>query len=296
MKRNYDVLSDNTEAFETEAISYEGKPIDYREYKKIVRNLQISFEQIFSELKENIDAFENGIQEKNENDVYLFTVNNKQTIENLEQIYKKGLTTLNLMKSSFVDINNYTNNNNNNNFSNNSTVHNHGNNYNTYSIEITRYWGIFENFKIQLQNVKSNFDKTYLSSIVGNKGRNYETNFNNNNTHDISVSTQQNDIKGGNNIMNKPSNDINYVFKERNALEFSLNELDNIITEGEQTTAKLKKQNYNIMQQLKKIDIINQYVPQIQKILKNIKYHNLKKTLILGMVIALCIFFFFLFT
>lgn len=280
MKKSYDILTDRPQITETEAETeiniYEGQNVNYREYKKAIRNLQIHFEHSFSELKENIDTFENGIQQKQDHDIYMFTINNKQKLDDLENIYENGVNTLNLMKSYFGKAHN-----------------------STYVAEITRYCGIFEKFKIQLQNIKNTFDKTYLSYIVGYKGRSYrtkeESTLNNCNVDGINGNTHQHTV-GASVGSNKPNNNINYVFKERNALEFSLNELDNMITQGEKTTAKLKNQNFNIMQQIKKVTLIDQYMPQIQKVLKKIKYYNVKKSIILAAVITLCIFFFFLFT
>ncbi|CRG94888.1 conserved Plasmodium protein, unknown function [Plasmodium gallinaceum] len=138
----------------------------------------------------------------------------------------------------------------------------------TYSIEIDRYLSIFDKFKIQLQSIKNTFDKIYLNCNIYIK-------------------------KENNKFIN--NNEINHVFKERNALEYSLKELDNIISIGENTNFKLKNQNYHIMQHIKKINQLNSYLPQIQKILKKIKYYNLKRIIILSVTISLCIFFFFIF-
>ncbi|KAI4836605.1 hypothetical protein MKS88_004404 [Plasmodium brasilianum] len=147
----------------------------------------------------------------------------------------------------------------------------------TYAIEIARYLSIFDKFKIQLQNVKNTYDKICLHNSNSNKNSN-------------------------NNIYKKKefssrftnNNDIDQVFKERYALEYSISELGNIISVGQETNVKLKMQNYNVMHQLKKINFINNYLPQIQRILKNIKNYNMKKTIILSVIIALCIFVFFM--
>ncbi|CRH01233.1 conserved Plasmodium protein, unknown function [Plasmodium relictum] len=237
MRKNYSVLDDN------EKLNDYDDNVSYREYKKNIRNLQINFEKILSELKESINLYEINTKKRNENDIYEFISNNKKKIEELENLHKNGIQNLDIMR-------NY--------FSKNST----------YSLEIARYLSIFDKFKIQLQSIKNTFDKIHLNCNIYIK-------------------------KESNKFVN--NNEINQVFKERSALEFSLNELDNMISIGEHTKNKLKSQNYNIIQHIKKINQLNSYLPQIQKILKKIKYYNLKRIIILSVTISLCIFFFFIF-
>lgn len=223
---------------------------NYREYKKHIRNLHLSFEQKFSELKDRIQFFENNTQRKNENEIHFFISSTKKNIEEMEMIHKNGLEILDMMKQHFS----YSD---------------------TYSLEIIRYFSIFDKFKIQLQNMKNTFDRicANYSSYGG-------------------INKRENLNKKG---LNQQSNDMNHVIKEREALENSINELNHMISQGESTHLKLKKQNYNILEHIKKMEQLQSYLPQINKVLKKIKYYNLKKTLILTFVIAICIFIFFIF-
>ncbi|EUD69228.1 hypothetical protein C922_00091 [Plasmodium inui San Antonio 1] len=130
MKKKYSVLGD-----EDNTSDY-NKGLRYREYKKSIRNIQINFEQFLSELKENINSYENDRLKKSAHPECPpdFFSNNKKKINELETLYQSGIQTLDIMK-------------------------NHFNQNKTYILEISRYLSIFDKFKIQLQSLKNIFDK-----------------------------------------------------------------------------------------------------------------------------------------
>ncbi|GAW82394.1 hypothetical protein, conserved [Plasmodium gonderi] len=240
MKKNYSVLKDEDQVNDC------NEGIRYREYKKNIRNIQINSERILSELKENLVYYENDMQRKNvhADSMSEFFSNNKKRISELENLYKNGIQNLDIMKNYFS--------------------HNK-----TYDIEISRFFSIFDKFRIQLQNLKNIFDKICL--------------------HNSSHFYQQRESPS---VLIK-NNEINNVIKERSALQHSITELDNMIYIGRETNWRLKLQNYNITQQMKKIKLLNDQLPKIQKILKNIKYYTTKRMIILSITIASFIFLFF---
>ncbi|VWU52092.1 conserved protein, unknown function [Hepatocystis sp. ex Piliocolobus tephrosceles] len=238
-------------------INDQSESVRYREYKTHIKNVQVNFEKTLSEFKESLDKYENDInKQKTDQEMNEFLSNNKKKLEELEKLHRDGVQNLDIMKNYF------------------------SHNNNTYAIEILRYCSIFDKFKIQLQNLKNIFDKICIHNNIINMYKKKEsyTNFTTNNT-----------------ITSNSNDNLNHVIKEKSVLEYALSELDNIIYVGKQTNFKLKIQNSNIMQQLKKINIINTHLPQIHKILKKIKHYNFKKTAILAFVIGLCIFIFFIF-
>ncbi|CXI96549.1 conserved Plasmodium protein, unknown function [Plasmodium berghei] len=252
MKKNYNVISNDDE----DDIYKYNEGIRYREYKKTIRNIQINFEQILSDCKDNFNYNENDLYKKKENELSEIISDKKKKVEQLENLHKEGIQNLQIMQNYFS--------------------HNK-----TYALEISRYLSIFDKFKIQLQSARATLDKicTYNNILYKKKRNSLTPHFNKEN---------------GNNISNHINN-VNHVFKERSALDYSLSELDNILFIGNQTNIKLKLQNSYIVNQIKNINIINTHIPQIKKILKKIKHYNLKKTIILAIVIALCIFVFFMF-
>ncbi|SBS86325.1 conserved Plasmodium protein, unknown function [Plasmodium ovale] len=255
MKKNYGILNDDEKNCDY------NESIRYREYKRNVRNAQINFEQILSDFKEGLNNYEHEMFRKKDDEMNEYLCYNKKKIEQLENLHKDGIQNLDIMKNYFS--------------------HN-----TTYSIEIARYLTIFDKFRIQLQTVKSTFDKISLHNNIHVLYKKIDPPLRSDNNSNASKTT---------NTFNTANRSIDHVFKERSALEHSLSELDNMISIGQETSLKLKIQNSNIVQQLKKINIINTHLPQIQKILKNIKHHNIKRTAILSLVIALCIFAFFMF-
>ncbi|EAA15396.1 hypothetical protein [Plasmodium yoelii yoelii] len=240
MKKNYNVINNDGE----DDIYKYNEGIRYREYKKTIKNIQMNFEQILSDCKDNFSYNENDLYKKKENELSEIISDKKKKVEQLESLHKEGIQNLQIMQNYFS--------------------HNK-----TYALEISRYLSIFDKFKIQLQSVRAILDKICMYNNILYKKKNSLTHhFNKEN---------------GNNISNHINN-VNHVFKERSALEYSLSELDNILSIGNQTNIKLKLQNSYIVNQIKKINIINTHIPQIKKILKKIKHYNLKKTIILAIV------------
>ncbi|GAB67893.1 hypothetical protein PCYB_124590 [Plasmodium cynomolgi strain B] len=217
MKKKYSVLGD-----EDHTSDY-NEGIKYREYKKSIRNIQINFEQSLSELKDNINSYENDRMKRSAHADCPpeFFTNNKKKINELESLYQNGVQTLDVMK-------------------------NHFSQNKTYLLEISRYLSIFDKFKIQLQSLKNIFDKICAQNRI---------NF-----------YPQKDCSS---VLYK-HNEINHVIKERTALQHSISELDSMISIGQETSWKLKLQNYNITQQMKKMNFLNEQLPKIQKIIKNI--------------------------
>ncbi|CAG9473599.1 conserved Plasmodium protein, unknown function [Plasmodium vivax] len=241
MKKKYGVLGD-----EDHASDY-NEGVRYREYKKSIRNIQINFEQSLSDLKENINSYENDRLKRSAHAECPpeFFSSNKKKINELEILYQNGVNTLEVMKNHFS--------------------HNQ-----TYVLEVSRYLSIFEKFKIQLQSLKNMFDKLCA--------------------HNRSNFYPQKDCSS---VVYK-HNEINHVIKERSALQHSISELDQMISIGQETNWKLKLQNYSITQQMKKINFLNEQLPKIQKIIKNIRYYSTKRTVILAVTIASFIFLFFM--
>ncbi|CAA9989447.1 conserved Plasmodium protein, unknown function [Plasmodium knowlesi strain H] len=241
MKKKYSVLDDQDHTSDYD----EG--VRYREYKKSIRNIQINFEQWLSELKENINSYENDRLKKSAHTDCPpeFFSNNKKKINELENLYQNGVQTLDVMKIHFSQNK-------------------------TYVLEISRYFSIFDKFKIQLQSLKNMFDKICVHNRI-----NFCT------QKDCSSVTYKN-------------NEINHVIKERSALQYSISELDNIISIGHETNWKLKLQNNSITKQMKKINFLNEQIPKIHKIMKNIRYYTTRRIIILAITIASFIFLFFM--
>ncbi|SOV83756.1 conserved Plasmodium protein, unknown function [Plasmodium sp. gorilla clade G3] len=254
MEQKYGAVNDD------EKLNEYNDSIRYREYKKYIRNIQLNFEKILTEFNDNINkhdnSYKNRIPNKQEEDeINEFLLKNKKKIQDLEYLHKDGIQNLDTMKKYF-------------------------NKYSTYSLEITRYFSIFDKFKIQLQTMKNKMDKAYFHNNIYLKKK--KENINNINSTSISD-------------MNNNNNNMSHVFSERIALENSLSELDNMLSVGESTTFQLKLQNNNIIKQLKKMNTFNKYIPQIQKILKKIKYYSFKRVIILSITISICIFIFCIF-
>ncbi|KJP85261.1 hypothetical protein AK88_05101 [Plasmodium fragile] len=241
MRKKYSVLDDE------DHIGDYNEGVRYREYKKSIRNIQINFEQSLSEVKENINSYENDRLKRSPHAECPpeFFPHNKKKINELENLYKSGIQTLEILK---------------NNFSQNKT----------YVLEISRYLSIFEKLKIQLQSLKNMFDKMCAQNRINFYPQ-----------------------KDSASVVYK-HNEINHVIKERSALQHSISELDNMISIGQETNWKLKLQNYTITQQMKKIHFLNEQLPKIQKIIKNIRYYTTKRTVILAITIASFIFLFFM--
>ncbi|SOV19872.1 conserved Plasmodium protein, unknown function [Plasmodium sp. gorilla clade G2] len=264
MEQKYGSVNDD------EKLNEYNDSIRYREYKKYIRNVQLNFEKILTEFNDNINKYDNSYKNRipnkqEEDEINEFLLKNKKKIQDLEYLHKDGIQNLDTMKKYF-------------------------NKYSTYSIEITRYFSIFDKFKIQLQTMKNSMDKAYFHNNIYLKKK--KENINNINNTSISDVNNNNKKKNNNNNNN---NDMGHVFSERVALENSLSELDNMLSVGESTTFQLKLQNNNIIKQLKKMDTFNKYIPQIQKILKKIKYYSFKRVIILSITISLCIFIFCIF-
>ncbi|SPJ13051.1 conserved Plasmodium protein, unknown function [Plasmodium sp. DRC-Itaito] len=256
MEQKYGVVNDD------EKLNDYNDSIRYREYKKYIKNVQLNFEKILTEFNDNINMYDNSYNNRipnkqEEDEINEFLLKNKKKIQDLEYLHKDGIQNLDTMKKYF-------------------------NKYSTYSIEITRYFSIFDKFKIQLQTIKNNMDKAYFHNNIYLKKKTENIN-NINNTSIFDVNNKNN------------NNNMNHVFSERIALENSLNELDNMLSVGECTTFQLKLQNNNIIKQLKKMNTFNKYIPQIQKILKKIKYYSFKRVIILSITISICIFIFCIF-